>query len=119
METVLVQLVGMPVRRCDNRDAPLEQRREETGQNHRIGNVANLHLVETHHTAAGGQIIGGGGNRVRGAGLAGRMHRILRHHHEVVEMQSERMDPVVPCRKRLVEHVHQHRLAAADTPMDV
>ena len=118
MEPVLVQLVGMPVRRCDNRDATLEQRREETG-NHRIGNVANLHLVETHHPPTRRQIIGGGGNRVGGAGLARRMDRILRHHHEVVEMQSERMDPVVPCRKRLVEHVHQHRLAAADTPMDV
>ena len=119
METVLVQLVGMPVRGRDNRDATLEKRREEPGQDHRVGNVANLHFVETHHAAARREPIGGGGNRIGRAGLARRMDRILRHHHEIVKMQPERMDRVVPRQKRAMKHVHQHRLATTNTAMDI
>ncbi len=119
MQTVLVELVSMPVGCGDKGHAAVEQRREQARQDHRIGDVADLHFIETHDPPPRRQRIGSGDDRIGCPGLSRRMHLVLRQNHEIMEMQAEWRDAGYGGGQRIMEHVHQHRLAAPDAAMDI
>ena len=47
------------------------------------------------------------------------MNLVLCQNHEIMKMQPERGDSDHGCGQRIMEHVHQHRLATPDAAMDI
>ena len=90
----------------------VEQRLEQPAEDHRIGDVVDLELVEAQQRRFGGDRIGQRRDRVlalRVGPLPG-MNAAVRVLHEAVEMNA----PLALDLGRGEKQVHQHRLAAAD-----
>src|SRR5665213_1864749 len=114
LQAALVELAGRAVRGRDHDDAAIEQRLEQPPQDHRIGDVGDMEFVEAEHRCIVGDDRGDGTDRVAFFGLP-RMDAVMHLDHEGVEMDA----PLMRQAQRLVEHVHQHGLAAADRAAEI
>jgi hypothetical protein len=110
VQPVLVQIVGRPVRGGDHHHAGGEQRLEQPPDDHRVGDVGDLHLVEGTAAAP-----------LRDTGIGDRRDRIVHpgprassHPACTSCMKAWKCTRRSPRRLRLEEQVHQHRLAAPD-----
>ncbi|HEX9836507.1 MAG TPA: hypothetical protein VGB90_06600, partial [Alphaproteobacteria bacterium] len=111
LQPVGVEIAGRDVGGCDDNDARIEQRFEQTGEDHRIGNVLHLELVETEKVRFRGDLVRVHGERIAHAAVAAQaVQRVVHARHEVVEMDAA----LGARRRRLEEQVHQHRLAGPD-----
>ncbi len=110
LQSVLVEPVRRPVRGRDNDRAGLEQRPEQPFEDHRVGDVVDLELVEAQEHRLGGEIGGDLGNRLGRAGAALAFDAGVHVEHEGVEMHP----PLVGDRRRGEQQIHQHRFAAPD-----
>ena len=121
VEPVLVELVGRHVRGRDHHDAELEQPREQPAEDHGVGDVGDVELVEAEQPALLGDLGGGKPDRIVAGDLAvlqllpEHAHALVHVGHELVEMRAALADH----RACLEEQVHQHGLAAADVAEDV
>ena len=121
VEPVLVEVVGRDVRGRDHHDARGEEGREQPAQDHRVGDVAHRKLVEAKERSLARQIRRNRRDRVLAGDLAAlpRLAPLIEAGvdvgHEGVKMRPPLGRPL----DGVEEHVHQHRLAAADRPMDV
>ena len=115
VQAVLVQILGHPVRGGDDGHALLEQDLEQTTHDHRIGDIGDLHFVETQQP----HLLGHGqrhrAHRILLAAFAHLLQRVLDFLHELVEMHPA----LLRQRCRLKDQVHQHRLATPDTAPQV
>ncbi len=64
MQAVLVKIIGHAVGRCDNHHAMIKKLFEQAAQNHRIGDVGDLHFIKTQKPRIIGQILGNWRDRV-------------------------------------------------------
>ena len=115
VQPVLVKLVGRTVRGRDHRDAALEQPLEQAADDHRIGDVGDLHLVEGEKPELTRDLFRHRADGVVGARLAGAVQALLHLLHEGVEMHA----PLAADVDGAMEQVHQHRLAAPDPAPEV
>ena len=99
----------------DHHHLVLEQRLEQAPDDHRVGDVGDVHFIEAQQR----RLVGDGsrdlGNGIAGMRLAGLGDAVVHLGHELVEMRAA----LVAVGRRLEEQVHQHGLAAADGPEDV
>ena len=115
LQPVLVKLGRMPVRGGDDHHPALEQFLEQPPDDHRVGDVGDLELVEAEQRRGLGDLPGDDLDRVVLSLLARTVDGGMRLLHEGVEM-----DPALGRDRRgFVEEVHQHRLAAPDAAVDV
>ncbi len=115
VEPVLVKIVRHPVRGGDDGHAPIEEHLEEPPDDHRIGDVGDLHLVEAEKAELPRDFLGDRPDRIVDPGLARGMQRRLHLLHEGVEMHPALgLDPDI-----VVKEVHQHRLAASDAAPEI
>ena len=121
VQTALVQILGRDVGGCDHDGAEFEQFREQPAENHRIGNVGDVKLVEAQQPRLVEDRLGGEPDHVGVADLAARdilpvaVDPLVHLGHEFVEMGAA----LVRHLALLEEQVHQHGLAAPDLAMDV
>ena len=104
VQSVLIKRIGVSVRCRDNSDARIEQSLEQTPHDHRIGNVGDLHLVQTKQTLPLGQLIRNRLDRVLRPFLAGSVEISLDALHEGMKMNATGMRTS----RDIVEQVHQH-----------
>lgn len=64
LQAVLVELVRDDIRGCHQHHPTLEERFEQVGQDHRIGNVLDEELVEADHPRLGGKLAGDQGQGI-------------------------------------------------------
>ena len=115
VEAVAVEVLRRRVRGGDQHQAALEERGEEPRQDHRVGDVGDLKLVEAEEPRARGDFRRDRRDRVaRLPGGAESVNAVLHLAHEFVEM-----DAPPGARRQREELVHQHGLAAADLAVDV
>ena len=116
VEAVLVEPVGRPVGGRDHGQAALEQALEQPAQDHGVGDVDDVELVEAEQAIALGDVGGQDLQRVLGRpGLAQLVQAALHLEHELVEVDA----PMRHAPQAVGEQVHQHGLAAADAAMEV
>ena len=122
LQAVLVEIVGLAVGRGDHGEALVEQHLEQARQDHGVGDVGDLELVEAEQPRLARDLLGdrhdgvGLGRRALGRQLlAAAVQALLDFQHELVEMHA----PLPGHRHVGEEQVHQHRLAAADRSPDV
>ena len=127
VDAVLVELVRRAIGRGHQDDAVGEQGLEQPAQDHRVGDVGDLELVEAEQARLGGDYVGHGRDRVvplvlAEAGLAGvavalapGVDQAVRLAHEDVEVGA----PLLEAGGRFEEQVHQHGLAAPDGAHEV
>ncbi len=117
VEAALVELAWRGVGRRDHHHAGLEQALKQATQDHGVGDVLDLELVEAEEASFGGDA----GRDLADRGAAGiRLPALLRQapmdlEHELVEVHA-----ALGCQRcRLEQPAHQHRLAAPDRSMQV
>ena len=120
VEAVLVKIIGSDVRRR-NRDAGGKQRAEQSGQNHRVGDIPHREFVEAEEGGLVRELCGDRSDRV----VAGRFSSLarlapfvparMRVRHEGMEMRASFLRDF----DGVEEEVHQHRFAASDRTVDV
>jgi hypothetical protein len=115
IEAIFVEFIGHRVRGRHDDDALLEHSLEKPPEDHRIGDVRYVQLVETQQPAFLRDIARHRRNGITWNRLARGGDALVHLAHELVEMYP----PLRPERDMLEEHVHQHGLAAADLAMDV
>ena len=107
VEPVLVEPVRFQIGCGDHHDTMFEQGREQPAQDHRIGNIGDLKLVETKKRGALRDLRGNRCNRIFLL-LAPVMNPPVHILHELVKMDPRlRLDA-----RQIEEQVHEHRLAA-------
>ena len=114
VEPATVKVAGRRIGRGHDHDVAREQMLEQTPQDHGIGDIGHLQLVEAEQRRAGRDLLCRAADRVRG-GLAGTLDRLMRLGHEFLEVD--------PALRREVdgieEKVEQHGLAAADAAVKI
>ena len=110
LQPVFIQAPRWPVRRRDDNGAGLEQRAKQPLDDHRIGDVVDLELVEAQQRRLGGEIGRDLGDGLVGVGAALMLDALMHIEHEGVEMDP----PLLVERGRGEEQIHQHRFAAPD-----
>jgi hypothetical protein len=115
VEPVLVKLVRRHVRRGHHHHRLGKELFEKPAQDHGIGNVGDMQLVETDETRLLGQSSGNARERITGRALPGNADALVHLCHELVEVHA----PLGLEANRLEEEVHQHGLAAANGAKDV
>ncbi len=120
IDAVFVEIVRRPVRGRDQRHAPREHRLEQPAQDHGVGDVGDLQLVEAQQARLIGDHIGHRRDRIvasglteprvsgQGVALAPEIDEPVHLAHEGVEVDA----PLGFYRSDLEEQVHQRRLAA-------
>jgi hypothetical protein len=113
-----VELVGRPVGRGDHHGAAGEEAFEEPAQDHGVGDVDHVELVEADQPGLIGQLAGqlrqGVGFLALGLGAPG-VEPVVDLLHEGVEMH-----PALGLHRRAgEEQVHQHGLAPSDPAVEV
>ena len=116
VQPVPVEIVGMPVRGRDHDDPAVEHAPEQPRDQHRVGDVPDLELVEAQQPVALRHHGCDRADRFRpGVGTAPCVDQVVRLLHEGVEMHPAfALDG-----DGVVKQVHQHRLAAPDAAVDV
>jgi hypothetical protein len=115
VQPVLVEVARRPVRRGDDHDTGVEKLLEQPPDDHRIGDIGDLHLVEGTAGAGPRDLLRHRFDRIVHAGLArlvqGRLHLL----HEGVEMHP----PLGLDAGMGEEKVHQHGLAPPDAAPEI
>ena len=93
----------------------VEQGAEQPLEDHRVGDVVDLELVEAEQRRLGREVGGDLGDRLAGAGAALLLDAGVHVEHEGVEMHP----PLVRDRRGGEKQIHQHRLAAADRAPEI
>jgi hypothetical protein len=119
-EQLALKLVRRRVGGADHDDAAREQRLEQAAEDHRIGDVAHFQLVEAEQPDLFCDSLRHQIDRVLAVArcllcLAPAMQRLVHLDHELVEMDAA----LVGERRVGDEQIHQHRLAAADGPVQI
>ena len=96
---VLVEPVRRAVRGRDDDRAGLEQGAEQPFEDHRVGDVVDLELVETQQRRLGGEVGGDLGDRLVGAGAALALDAGMDVEHEGMEMHPPLVARPAPRRK--------------------
>ena len=110
VQPVLVQVLRRPVRRGDDHHPARQQLFKQAPDDHRIGDIADLHLVKRQKPQVGDDAVGKRAERILQPVLPGGMDRAVGGLHEGVKV-----DPALAGdRGRVGKQVHQHRLAAPD-----
>ena len=114
---VLEQILRPGVRRCHHHHAVGEQCVEQSAQDHRIRDVADLELVEAEQTGLCRNRARQRRYRVGHVRICALQRMQLAMHvlHEAVEMDAA----LARHRRPLEEQVHQHGFAAADLAHDI
>ena len=86
LQAMLVELVRRAVRGRDDHNPGLEKRPEQTLEDHRIGNVVDLKLVEAQQRRLGCEITRDLGDRLVGLGAPLPLDPVVHLDHEGVEM---------------------------------
>lgn len=109
----------MAVRCRDDNDAVGEKGLEEAAENHCVGDVRALELVEAEDAGCGGDVGGDEGDCVHVGPVGGfeGVQALVYVLHECVEVDSGLGGDV--CWEGVVEHVHEHGLAGADLAEEV
>ena len=121
VEAVLVEFGGRHVRGRHHHDAELEQAGEQPAEDHGVGDVGDVELVEAEQPALLGDLAGREADGILALDLAvfellaENPHTLVNIGHELVEVRTSLADD----RVRLEKQVHQHGLAAADIAVDV
>ncbi len=118
LQAVLVEIAGMAVGGGHHHHAEVEHRLEQTPQDHGVGDVQDLELVEAQQPGVPGDPRRQLRHHVFGespALLAELVEAAVHHAHEFVEMGA----PLVLHRHALEEQVHEHGLAASHRAVDV
>ena len=118
IEPALIKVVGRPVRGRDDNHAALDQLGKQTTENHRVGDIANLELVEAEQPTLLGNLVGGREDGIfatADVGVAETIDAFVGVHHELVEMDA----PLGHDRRGIEEHVHHQRLAAPDITIEI
>ena len=111
-----IELVGRQVGGRHHHQPALEQLAEQPAEQHRVGDVGDLELVEAEQPGLLDQRAGERADRVAGlAPLAPAMERVVDLEHELVEMHPA----FGRHRSAGEEQVHQHRLAAPDAAEEI
>ena len=107
----------MPVAGGNHHDAFVEQAFEQTAQDHCIGNVLNLEFVKADQPGFLGDFGGDFGQRILelAVALAPAMHGVVNFEHEFMKMDAA----LVVTANGLIKHIHQHRFAAPDRPIEI
>src|SRR5437879_5334332 len=108
LQTVLVEPVGVVVARHAEHDAALHHFLQVAAEDHRVGDVRDVKLVEADQPAAPGGALGERGDRILGALQSVELAMDLAH--EVVEVDAALADQ----RHAQVEAVHEEALAPPD-----
>ncbi len=110
LQPVLVEVVRRPVRCGHHHDATLEELLEQPADDHRIGNIGDLKLVEAKQRGIAGNGLGDRRDRVAVDQLAVVEDTLVHLEHEGMEVHP----PLLRDRCRREEQIHQHRFAATD-----
>ena len=86
LQTMLVELVRCAVRRRDDHNSGIEQCPEQALEDHRIGDVLDLKLVEAQQRSLAGEIARDLGDRPVGLGAPLPLDTVVHFEHEGVEM---------------------------------
>jgi hypothetical protein len=113
LQAVAIEVARRRVGGRHQRNAALEQRFEQAGQDHRVADVLDQEFVQAQHAAAHSDAGGDFGQRI--AALAERAQALVDVFHEAMEMSAQRQ----PVRQSGGEQVHQEGLAAADAAPQV
>src|SRR5947208_4178473 len=108
LQTVLVEPVGVVVARHAEHDAVLHHLLQVAAEDHRVGDVRDVKLVEADQPAAPGGALGERGDRILGAFQSVELAMDLAH--EVVEVDAA----LAYQRHAQVEAVHEEALAPPD-----
>jgi hypothetical protein len=115
VEAVLVKRARRGVRGRHHDDAALKQVLKQPPEDHRVGNVRHLQLVEAQQPRFCGNAVGNERYWIAVDGLARLADALVHVGHELVEV-------VTPLGRECdagKEHVHKHRLAAPDAAVHV
>jgi hypothetical protein len=121
VESIFVKVVGSDIRGRDHYNARGEESGKQPAQDHRVRNVAHRKLVEAKERRFPRQITRNWRDRVFAvdfaalARLAPKIEARMHIGHEGVKMRPALDGPF----DGVEEHIHQHRLAAPDWPVDV
>ena len=115
VQTIFIQLVRMTVRCGDNDGAPREQLFKQASDQHRIGNIGDLHFIETQQRRALGNRLGHRFNGVLTARLAGLTDAVVNILHKGMEMHA----PLGRHRRAFEKQIHQHGFAPPDTAVHI
>ena len=108
LQSVLPQQVGMVVRCHAQHHALVEQVQQQAAQDHRVGDVVDVELVEADQAVFFGDVLGEDPERILLA--LEFIKRLVHVAHEVMEMHA----PLLDQRHAQVKAVHQEALAAPD-----
>ena len=109
LQPVRVKLRRLDVRRGHQGHAALEQRGEEPAEDHRVGDVGDVELVEAQHPRLSGEPVRDDAQRVLALGQ--RVQLPVHALHEAVEMHSQlRVET-----RGVDEQIDEMGLAAPDT----
>src|SRR5690606_13701852 len=92
-----------------------DQPAEQAAHDHRIGAVVHHHLVESEAANVPGNGRSDGGDRIAAFGLARFAEPLVNFQHEGVKVDAA----LGGKGERLMEQVHQHRLAASDAAPEI
>jgi hypothetical protein len=113
LQPVRIELVGRVVRGHHEHDLRLEQRLQEAAQDHRVGDVGHVELVEAHEPPPARDARRHRRERIR---LARERPELVVHgFHEGVEVHAR----LAAQRHGPVERVHEEALAASDAAPEV
>jgi hypothetical protein len=113
LQTVRIELLGRIIRGHHEDDAARKQRFEQAAEDHRIGDVGDVELVEAEQPHFSGQAFG---DLQQGIALALEFVQLAMDAvHEGVEMDP----PLATVRHGVVEAVHQEALAAPDATPEI
>jgi hypothetical protein len=115
LQPVPVEPLGRPVRGRDHDHALLEQPGEQPAQDHRVGDVDDVELVEAEQPDVARDVGRDRAQRIGELRPALLVQALLRLEHEGVEMHPPGRDR----RGGRDQQVHQHRLAAADRAPEI
>ncbi len=110
LQTVLVEPVRRVVRGHHHDHPGVEECREETPEDHCVGDVVDLKFVEAQQRRLTSDV---GGDLVYGLGRLGAalpFDTVVHFEHEGMEVDA----PLMRARHRGEEQIHQHRFAAPD-----
>lgn len=104
-QAVGIQAVGRIVRGHHEHHAAIEERIEQTAEDHRVGDVRDVELVEAQQAGVGGDAIR---HLLQRIGRVVELAQVVLHLlHEGVEVHPA----LAPIRHRVVEAIHQEALA--------
>ena len=121
VQAVFVEIVRRHVRCRDHDDTAREQLREQPAQNHRIGDVGDVELIEAQQPGFFRKLLGHELDRILAFVLAAFhllpdvVNAFVHVEHEFVKMRAA----LAFDRTRLEKEIHQHGLAAPDLAVNV